>query len=454
MAARHSRGAYKIPPHIALIANTLVEASIVGGMRILITLPPRHGKSELCSHRFPVWYLDRFPDRRIILASYAADYASEWGRKVRNTMEEHSDTLRTRLAPDSKAANRWNTTQHGGMFTAGIGGPATGRGANILLIDDPVKNWEEAYSATARQRAWDWWLSTAYTRLEPNASVVAIQTRWHEDDWAGRILEEQAKGKGDDWIHIRLPALAEANDPLGRAEGEALWPARYTREDLLKIMRVVGPLVWGGLFQQDPLPSDSILFPRESWQTYTFPPPLKLFDSLLMSWDATFKDLKTSSFVVGQAWGFLAASAYLLAQSRGRMNFTETLRQMLALYKRFPMAGAILVEDKANGPAILNMLRNKLPGLVPITPKGSKEARASAIQPFVLAGNVWIPDPERVGWAKEFVDECRAFPGGKNDDQVDAMSQGLSYQWLTGGYPVGDVDFDLDYLHEQKHWTD
>ncbi|NIM50411.1 MAG: terminase, partial [Gemmatimonadales bacterium] len=290
MANKLARGRWRSEPHLEALSDALFDAATEGGKRIIVSMPPRHGKSELTSHWFPVWYLDRFPDRQLILASYAADFASDWGRKVRNTMAENAQVLRCTLAEDSKAANKWNTTEGGGMVTAGIGGPITGRGAHVLIIDDPVKNLEDAYSAAMRAKAWEWYQSTAYTRLEPNASVVVVMTRWHEDDLVGRLLRAQAKGEGDTWEVIRFPALSEGDetDLLGRPENEPLWPDRYDAQRLERIRRTVGPLVWAGLYQQNPVPSGYELFPEKAWQHYTFPPPLSQFSTLLSSWDFSF----------------------------------------------------------------------------------------------------------------------------------------------------------------------
>ena len=184
---------FQVPPHIELLDRAIVETVESGG-RLLVAMPPRHGKSELCSRYTPAWYLGRFPDRRVILASYEADYAASWGRKARDLLEEHGRTMfGVGVRQDSHAANRWDLADHaGGMTTAGVGGAITGRGADLLIIDDPVKSVEEAESDTYRARTWDWWRGVALTRLEPGGAVILVMTRWHEDDLAGRILQEDS----------------------------------------------------------------------------------------------------------------------------------------------------------------------------------------------------------------------------------------------------------------------
>ena len=449
MAARLSEGRWNPQPLHLHISMALAQAALEGGRRTIVCVPPRYGKSELCSHWFPTWYLDRFPSRQIMLTSYSGDYAGTWGRKVRNTIERNEKHLRVRLSKDSTAAGEWNTTEDGGMVSCGVEGSQTGRGAHVLLIDDPIRNWTEAYSADRRETIWDWFKSTAYTRLEPKASVFLIMTRWHDDDLAGRLIRLGEKGEGDRWDVIKFPALAEEDDSLGRAPGEPLWPSRFTLEDLERIAKAVGGkngLVWSGLFQQRPVPEGSKMFASHLWKRYFFPPRRTDFSRIITSWDMSFKDLKSSSFVVGQVWGFRGARAYLLDQVRDRWDFLEATRRFLALSEDRPEANTHLVEDKANGPAIISALRQIVPGLLEVTPRGSKEARAAAIQPFVAAGNVFLPSELMCPWIRAYEEEFQSFPVGKADDQVDATSQALAWQWLMGAIQVGKMADPLELL--------
>lgn len=249
-AERWSRGQWRRAPHLDYLSRLLEDGIWAGNARILVSLPPRHGKSEIVSHWTPVWSLANWPERKVILASYEADFAASWGRRVRDTANSLPE-LGVRLRPDTQAANLWQTVQGGGMVTAGVGGPITGRGADLLIVDDPLKNMEEATSPTIRERIWEWWQTTALTRLEPRASVVILMTRWHPDDLVGKLTTQPGRER---WTVVNMPALALAGDVLGRVEGEALWPERYPVGVLVGIRRDVGEDAWASMYQQRPNP--------------------------------------------------------------------------------------------------------------------------------------------------------------------------------------------------------
>ena len=426
-----SRGQWQIAPHLDLLAERLLDVAQGKLKRLLIQMPPRHGKSEFASAHFPAWYLGTFPDRRVILASYEHDFAASWGAKARDRFAEFAPTLwQLTIRRGQQGADDWGIAHHaGGMVCAGVGGPITGRGADLLEIDDPVKSAEEAYSETYRERAWDWYRSTAYTRLEPGGAIILIMTRWHEDDLAARILAHRGEDQ-EAWEVVSLPALAEAGDVLGRTEGEPLWPRRYPLSALREIQESIGPYWWQALYQQRPAPPEGSLFKKEWWRFYADRDRPQTFDQVLQSWDMAFKDTKDSSYVVGQVWGNVGARIYLLDQARERMDFSRTLEAVEGLSARWPEAVLKLVEDKANGPAVISALQLKVPGLVPVKPQGGKLSRAQAILPLVAAGNVWLPSPQEQPWVEQFLAEASSFPVGATDDQVDAMSQGL--QWWLG----------------------
>ncbi|HEY1064761.1 MAG TPA: terminase family protein [Pirellulales bacterium] len=240
-------------PHLTHLTSRLLDVAAGRVKRLMILMPPRHGKSQLTSWYFPAWYLGSRPDARLVLASYEADFAATWGAKARAVLDGFGEPVfGVRPAGKPSSGGRWNVAgRRGGMLTTGVGGPLTGYGADLLIIDDPVKNAEEAISEAIREKHWDWWQSTASTRLEPGGAVVLIQTRWHEDDLAGRLLAQSEK-TGSDWSVVRLPALAEANDALGRSPGEALWPARWPREALEEVRRNKDLYWWLSLYQQTP----------------------------------------------------------------------------------------------------------------------------------------------------------------------------------------------------------
>ena len=387
-------------------------------------MPPRHGKSALVSHWLPVWYFAMWPHSRVMLTSYEADFAASWGRMVRQSITEHSKTLGIALSRDSSAANRWHLAQGGSMVTAGVGGPLTGRGGQLIIVDDPVKNFDEAYSERYRQRTWDWYTSTLRTRLEPGGCIVVVMTRWHELDLAGKI-RANAIAHGTPFVEIVLPAIAESDDdPLGRSPGEPLWPERYDAAALQKIRDDVGELVWAGLFQQRPSPLEGSMV-KKDWLRWWRQLP-KRFDEVIQSWDLAFKGDADSSYVVGQVWGRVGADCYLLEQFRSQVDFPATLAAFETMTEKWPRARTKLVEDKANGAALIATLGRKIPGIVAIKPKGAKEARLLAVSAALESGNVYLPDPSMYPWVERLVAELLTFPRAAHDDQVDALTQALS----------------------------
>lgn len=457
---------YRKPPHVALLSDAIretVDEAIqgTGPGRLIVSMPPRVGKSYTASLWTPAWYLERHPDRNVILASHDGNYAVSWGRKVRDLLRRHADEgrLQARVSRDVAAGGEWETTQGGGMLARGIGGSITGRGAHLLLIDDPLKDFASAHSIAVRQGQWDWWLSTAQTRLEPGAAVVLVMTRWHEDDLAGRLTSPEHEGDPGEWRVLRIPALGEgdvadveegrvAEDSLQRAPDVPLRLASTeesedeARERWDKIRRGVGPYVWAGLYQQRPSEPEGTILKRGWWQFYRREGDvLVLPDAALgrlgrvevgrlrvvQSWDLAVKDKQTSDFVVGQVWGALGEGhRFLLDQYRGRADFVETVKQMRVLRARWPQTAATYIEDKANGPAVISELREELSGLVPHNPKGDKVQRAFGIQGDLQAGNLWLPEPGTAGFdVRGFIDEAAQFPNGANDDQVDATTQAI-----------------------------
>ncbi len=361
---------------------------------------------------------------RIILASYEADFAATWGRKARDLLEEYGPSLfDIKVSGKSSAANRWDIEGYeGGMVTAGVNGPITGRGADIGIIDDPVKNDQEAMSVTYQERTWEWYKSTFRTRLQRDGAIILIMTRWHENDLAGKLLAAQEED-GEKWDVISLPAMAEESDALGRPLGQVLCPDLFTKEALESIKTAVGSYWWASLYQQRPSPAEGGIIKRDWWQYYRQAP--SRFDEVIQSWDCAFKETKDSSYVVGQVWGRRGADKYLLDQVRDRMGFTATIYAIKSLSTKWPEARAKLIEDKANGPAVIDLLKNEVSGLIPVNPEGGKIVRAQAASPDIEAGNIYLPETSIAPWVHDFVEECAAFPNGATDDQVDAMSQAL-----------------------------
>jgi predicted phage terminase large subunit-like protein len=366
-----------------------------------------------------------------------------------NQGEDDTVDLGLRVASDNGAVAKWSLAGHkGSVKSVGIFSGLTGRPVDMLFIDDPVKSEDEANSETYRKRVLSFWQSVGLTRLAPGAPVIVIATRWHEKDLIGELASGPDK---DRWRVINVPAQADHDpgkgeaDPLGREPGEYLASARDTdvaQRDWEGTKIGVGSRVWNALYQGRPSPAEGGIFKRHHWRRYDAPLWIEEdgvctvtgeADEVIMSWDMTFKASKTSDYVVGQVWLRRGANVYLLDQVRRRMTFTETAAAVEALVAKWPQAAAKLVEDKANGTAILDVLKAKMPGLIAINPKESKEARASAISPFVEARNVFLPTPEIRPWIEDLIEEAAAFPNGAHDDQVDALTQALQRLLVRGG---------------------
>lgn len=428
----------------------LADVAAKKSPRLIITAPPRSGKSELVSRRFPAFAFGRNPDLQIISTSYGADLAQRFNRDVQRIIDDESYTEifpGTRLAAKGeggfiRTGDLFEVVGHRGAYrSTGVGGGITGVGADILIIDDPVKDRASANSPAVRESTWDWYTSTAYTRLSPGGGVIAMCTRWHVDDLVGKLIAAQNEG-GDQWQVVNYPAIAE-EDEEHRKRGEALHPERYPLEALERIRAAVGPRDWAALYQQHPVPEGGGLFKSDWIQHWDALP--ERFDAMVCSWDMTFKDSTQSDYVVGQVWGRKDGAFYLVDQYRGQWDFVKTLEQFIACAKKYPRVTRKLVEDKANGSAIISTLRKKVPGIVPVTPKESKEARASAVSTLWEARNVYLPPPDRFPWvAHEFIPELLTFPAGAHDDQVDSCTQALSDLSKSGGLSIDPTN--LAYL--------
>lgn len=427
--------------------------------RLIICMPPRSGKSELVSRRFPAYALGRYPNLSFVGTSYSTDLAGTFAKDTQRIIETKAFK---EVFPDVRIPEKGSPTDgkirqanqfevlgyNGSYYSVGVGGSLTGRGADILVVDDPVSNMDDAMSELTRNRTWRWYTSTAYTRLSPGGGVIVMATRWHLDDLIGRLLDAQRRGDGDQWEIVNYPAIAEHDEPHRKA-GEALHPERFGVAQLESIKKTVGSMVWNALYQQHPVPVGGAVFKAE-WLHYWTPADLPShFDATCCSWDMTFKETNTSDFVVGQVWGRKGGNFYLLDQVRARMDFVKTCDAFIALSNKHPRVTRKLVEDKANGPAIISTLKAKIPGIVPITPKESKEARANAVTTLWEAGNVFLPSPEYAPWVKqELIPELLSFPGGAHDDQVDAMTQALSDLNKRGTWQVHPSN--MEYLRAKR----
>ncbi len=448
-------------PHLSYLSHRLSAAvrDVEGGTsrQLLVAMPPRAGKSTLSSMYLPAWLLRRHPEWSIGLVSHDGDFATSWGRKVRSVIESHQTTLGIKLAPGVGAASEWETTAGGGVLARGIGGSITGRGFKVLVCDDVVKGIVDAHSPRVREMVWDRWRSDIYTRLEPPYLLVVIGTRWHEDDFIGRLLSTDYEGDPRDWEVISFPAIAEADDVLGRSPGSPLYSPLLDETEAQALQRwatakeTVGTYTWAALYQQRPSPPTGAIFDTGWLRFWTTDPAkvqrsaeitgdptrLVLLPSLrggrwLDSWDMAFKATTTSDWVVGQRWCKVGPYRYLIDQQRDRLSFTETVAAMRAwvsptLDLRNQLVHERLVEEKANGSAVIDTLRAEVSGIVAINPQVGKEGRARAITPEFESGHVYFPHPSEPGydWVDDLLSELRAFPNDQHDDQVDALTQAL-----------------------------
>lgn len=421
--------AYATPPHIRLLGAAL-EAAEAGDVRLMVEMPPRHGKSMAVAG-WIARYLLRRAHRSVIHVTYGQEYAEDWGRRVRRVIAEQAVWPERSILPDSRSASRL-TLDHGAeYFAVGRGGPITGRGAHLLVIDDPLKDRDEADSPAIRRQLHQWYAEVAYTRLMPGGSVVIVSTRWHEDDLAGWLTREHA---GQGWRVIRLPALAVADDPLGRPLGEALWPERFPAARLEEIRAQLsdeqGSRAWSALYQQSPIPAEGALLRAEWFRRWTHAPIG--VDFRVLSYDTAAKDRDIHDWSVGQAWARAESGYFLEHQYRAHWDY-PTLRRCVSQHALAHRPDAVLIEDAGTGTALIADLQasTRLP-VVPVTPRQSKVTRAQAVSPLLESGRVWIP--EGVPWGAGLLDECAAFPLGANDDQVDAMTQALAY--LRAARPI------------------
>jgi predicted phage terminase large subunit-like protein len=417
--------------HIDAICEHL-EAVTRGQLHyLLILVPPRHTKSILVAVMWPAWEWIRQPGTRWLFSSYDGGLSVRDAVKCRRLFQSVWYRKRwgqtVKLTGDQNAKERYENTKGGYRIATSVGGSATGEGGDRIVCDDPA-NIKFAESDTVRQSIIDWWDTVMSTRANDpaNSARVIIMQRCHAEDLAGHVIAQGG------WEVLTLPAEFESRfacttsigfrDPRTEDE-ELLWPARFPRPEIDSLKLQLGAYAAAAQLQQRPAPRGGGIVKRTWWRFYRDLPPK--FDEVIQSWDMAFKDLNSSSYVTGQVWGRVGANKYLIDQDRRKMRFTETLRAVRALSAKYPKARAKLVEDKANGPAVMDTLRGEIPGLIAVEPAGSKVSRLEATSPDIEAGNVYLPDPALNPWVEEYMSEFDFFPRGAFDDQVDGTTQAL-----------------------------
>ncbi len=417
----------ELPWHVNLLIRHLEAVERGDIKRLMVFMPPRHSKSFFTAEFFPAWYLGRNPDHYVIGASYSQELASDFGRKVRNICQ--SDIHRAafpaaQLASDSAAMHRFNTVSGGSYFAVGAGASITGRGGNLCILDDTLKGAAEARSEITRSSLKEWYRQNIYTRLMPDGKIIVVQTRWHEDDLAGWLLNEH---QHENWSVVSLPAIAERDEEY-RREGEALWPKRYPLPVLKQIQKTEGSSAWAALYQQRPTAAEGGIFKKEQFQDYDELPRNEKTKRLevsyiLQSWDTAFTAKSDSDYSVGTTWGIGPKGYYLLDMWRGKCEFPE-LKAAAKQQANKWQPNVVCIENKASGISLYQELKRetRIP-IHAVKVDRDKIARAHAVTPLFESGRVFLP--RFAVWLPEFEHELLMFPNGSHDDVVDSTTQAL-----------------------------
>ena len=394
---------------------------------LLLSVPPQFGKSTSVTETLPSYYLGKYPDKKVIICGYNEDFAIRFGRRNKEKIEEFGPTLfpECKLAEAPRSNVEFETTKKGRCISRGILSGLTGNTADLFIIDDPIKNRQEADSETTRNTIWNEYLNSVRTRIKPGGKLIVIQTRWHEEDLYGMI----AKNEKNVTI-INIPCECDdENDVLGRKIGDSLCPEIGRGNAWLKEFKQAyvgkeGSRAWTALYQGKPVAMEGNLIRREWWKYYDETYKDLALPYVIISVDAAFKDGDDNDFVAIQVWGKKNGEFYLLDALKQHLNFVDTLAAIRNFKSQYEDVIFILIEDKANGTAIINVLSAEMEGVIPVKPEGGKVTRANAVSPAIESGHVHLP--RFASFVDDFVAECSAFPNGAHDDQVDAMTQALN----------------------------
>jgi predicted phage terminase large subunit-like protein len=460
--------------HIDCLSEHLEAVSLGQIKRLLINIPPRYMKSIQVSVMWPTWTWAKRPESKWIFTSYAQSLSTK--HSVDRRLILQSDWYRKNwgdrfyLLGDQNVKSEYQNNKNGVMVATSVGGTVTGKGADYIVVDDP-HNPEEVDSDTIRSGVIEYFRRTLPTRLnnKKTGAIVVVMQRLHEQDLSGHIIEQGG------YEHLKLPAESEkriiVHYPVTgrekvREAGELLWPEREGPDEIAAVKRALGSFNYGAQYGQDPRPSEGGMFKRIWWRywchegqelppvevrigsnvTYILPEVLpKRLDEQIQSWDCSFKDSDGSDFVCGQVWGRWKANKYLIDQTKDRMDIIRTMDEIVAWRAKYPRARAVLVEDKANGPAVIQMLKRKVSGMIPVNPQGGKVARASAVAPEAEAGNVYLPHPLIAPWVTDFINNCAGFPNVVNDDDVDAFTQAMNRLMYNSSHHEEGYDDEPDY---------
>lgn len=431
-----------IGEHHRRIAAKLDDVIAGKCKRLIVAMPPRHGKSQMASYLFPAYVMGKRPEAKLIVGSHTAELAQRFGRMIRNLVddEKYKELFpNTILSADSKAAGRWNTSHGGEAFFIGKGGAMTGRGGDIIILDD-ILDEQDALSDTAMENTWEWITSGPRQRLQPGGAMILVNTRWKTDDPAGRFIKAQSQLKADQWEVLEFPAILPSGNPL--------WPEYWALEELEKVKFSIGLKKWNAQWQQQPTNDDGAILKREWWRKWRHEEP-PMCDYVLQTMDTAYSKKETADYSVIATWGVFHPSAdsgpnlILLSVRKGRWDFPELKRVARDEY-RYWRPDNVLIEAKATGTPLQHELRRMGIPVTMYSPGGrrtgqDKISRANAVAPILESGMVWYPESE--DFAQELVEECAAFPNGANDDQVDVTVMALM-RFRQGNFVRLDEDDD------------
>jgi len=403
--------------------------------RLIINMPPRHTKSEFASYLLPAWFLGKFPHKKVIQTSHTAELAVGFGRKVRNLVD--SDIYNEifpglSLQSDSKAAGRWNTSKGGDYFAIGVGGAVTGKGADILIIDDPHSEQEAAMAASnpdIYDKVYEWYTSGPRQRLQPGGAIVIVMTRWSQRDLTGQVLKAAAARGGEEWEVIEFPAILPSGNPL--------WPEFWSKDELEALHEELPNSKWQAQYQQNPVGNESAIVKRDWWKWWTQDRP-PVCDYILQTWDTAFEKNNRADYSAGTTWGIWnndedngTPNIILLDTYKKRVEWVDLKKDVLKTYHDWDPDG-ILIEKKATGAPLIYELRSMGIPVQEYTPSrgNDKIARLNSVADIIASGKVWVPETR---WAEELVDEIAAFPSGEHDDLVDATTLALM-RFRQGGF--------------------
>ncbi len=423
--------------HIADKFNKLATGEI---KRLIVNMPPRHTKSEFASYLLPSWMVGREPKLKIIQTTHNSELAVRFGRKAKHLIDsqDYQKIFKTTLQEDSKAAGRWETAQGGEYFAAGVGSAITGRGADLLIIDDPHSE-QDALSPDALERAYEWYTSGPRQRLQPGGKIVLVMTRWSTKDLTAKLIANQKEAKSDQWHVVEFPALMD-HGPV--------WPEYWSKDELEKVKATLPVGKWNAQWMQQPTSEEGAIIKREWWQVYnkeTIPP----LQHVIQSYDTAFMKKESSDYSAITTWGIFyptedqPANLILLDAIKGRYEFPELRRLALQQYKYW-QPESVIIEAKASGLPLTYELRQMDIPVINFTPsKGNdKHSRVNAVAPLFESGMIWAPEQK---FADEVIEECAAFPNGDHDDLVDSTTQAIM-RFRQGGL----IGHPEDYIDENK----